>query len=312
MEGEQGFEETLEELEAEGIGSVGFGVGWVVVDFKKEAVNSGGDGRAREERNKLGLAAADAVGGGGLLHGVGGVEDDGGERAHDGQRAEIDDEVVVAKGCAALGEEDALVTCRADLLEPVAHVPGRDELALLDVNGAPSAASGDQQIGLTAEESGNLQDVDGFGGDFAVGRLMNVGEDRQTGVFGEAAKDASSFHEAGTTETLYAGAIGLVVAGLEDVGNAEIGRDALDGFGHFACVGFGLDNAGTGDQEEPARAHLHGADFKRGGHEGDCTGDSEQWSVVRGPSLVAGSQEAVAAAGEGIPRPRKRNLGRPP
>ena len=126
---------------------------------------------AREsKRNELRLAAADAVGRRGLLDGVGGVEDDGREPAHDGERAEIDDEVVVAEGGAALGEEDALVAGGANFLDAVAHVPGRDELAFLDVDGAAGFAGGDEQVGLTAEERGNLEDIDGFGGDFAVRR----------------------------------------------------------------------------------------------------------------------------------------------
>ena len=80
--------------------------------------------------------------------------------------------------------------------------------------------------------------------------------------------------EAGAAEAFDAGAVGLVVAGFEDEGNAEVGGDALDGVGHGADVGFGLDDAGAGDEEEPARADLHRADFKRVAHEGDSTGGS--------------------------------------
>src|SRR5271157_5275770 len=102
---------------------------------------------------------------------MGAVEDDGGEAAHDGERAEVDDEVVVAEARAALGEEDALVAGGADLFDRVRHVPGRDELAFLDVDGAAGAAGGDEQVSLAAEEGRDLQDVDGFGGDRAVGGL---------------------------------------------------------------------------------------------------------------------------------------------
>ena len=193
MDGEERFEQRLEQLEVEGVGAVGFGVGGVVVDFEEEAVDAGGDSGAGEQRNELRLAAADAVGRRGLLHGVGAVKDDGRERAHDGERAEIDDQIVVAEAGAALGEEDALVAGGADLFDGVAHVPGGDELAFLDVDGAAGFAGGDEQIGLAAEEGGNLEDVDGFGGDFAVGGLVDVGEDGKAGVLGEAAEDARAF-----------------------------------------------------------------------------------------------------------------------
>ena len=76
---------------------------------------------------------------------------------------------------------------------------------------------------------------------------MYVREDGQAGVFGDAAEDARAFNEAGAAEALDAGAVGLVVAGFEDVGDAEVGGDALDSFGDGARVGFGLNDAGTGD-----------------------------------------------------------------
>ena len=270
-EGEERLKQRLEELEVEGVGSVGFGVGGVVVDFKKEAVDAGGDGGAGEERNELRLAAADTVGRGGLLHGVRAVKDDRGQRAHDGERAEIDDQIVVAEAGAALGEKDAPVAGGANFFDGVGHVPGGDELALLNIDGAPGFSGGDEQVGLAAEEGGDLEDVDGFGGDFAVGGLVDVGEDGKAGFAGEAAEDARALEKAGAAKAFDAGAVGLVVAGFEDEGDAEVGGDALQGVGHGADVGFAFDDAGAGDEEEPARANLHRADFKRVAHEGDFT-----------------------------------------
>ncbi len=97
LDGEELFEQRFEELDVEGVGAIGFGVGGRIVHFNEEAVNAGGNSGAREERNVFGLAAADAVGRGRLLHRVGGIEDDRRETAHDGQRAKVDDQVVVAE-----------------------------------------------------------------------------------------------------------------------------------------------------------------------------------------------------------------------
>jgi hypothetical protein len=47
----------------------------------------------------------------------------------------------------------------------------------------------------------------------------------------------------------------LVVAGLEDVRDAEVGGDALDGVGHGAGVLLGLNDAGAADEEEFASAY---------------------------------------------------------
>jgi len=267
VQGEERLKKRLEQLEVEGIGGVGFGVGRVVVDFEEEAVDAGGDGGAGEERDELGLAAADSVGGRRLLDRVRGIENHGRELAHEGKRAKINDEVVVAERRAALREEDALVACGADLFDAMMHVPRGNELAFLDVDGAAGAACGDEQVGLAAEEGGNLQDIDCFGGDFAVARLMNVRENRQAGIFGNAGEDARAFNQARAAKALDAGAVGLVVAGFEDEGDMEIGGNALNGVSHGAGMRLGLDDTGARNEKETACPHMHGANFEGWAHD---------------------------------------------
>ena len=59
------------------------------------------------------------------------------------------------------------------------HVPGREELALLDVDHAPGLGRRDQKVGLPAEEGRDLQHVDDLGDFGALRRLVHVGEHRQ-------------------------------------------------------------------------------------------------------------------------------------
>jgi hypothetical protein len=73
--------------------------------------------------------------------------------AHHGQRTEIDNQGVVAKASATLGEEDALVTGGANFLDWVGHIPGRNELAFLDVDSTAGFSGSDQQVGLAAEKA---------------------------------------------------------------------------------------------------------------------------------------------------------------
>ena len=61
VDGEQGFEDGLETVEVEGVGSVGLGLGGVVVDLEEDAVDAGGDGGAGEDGDEFGLATGDAV-----------------------------------------------------------------------------------------------------------------------------------------------------------------------------------------------------------------------------------------------------------
>ena len=55
------FQGGFKVVEVEGVGSVGFGVWWVVVDFEEDAVDTCGYGGAGEDWDELGLAAGDSV-----------------------------------------------------------------------------------------------------------------------------------------------------------------------------------------------------------------------------------------------------------
>src|SRR6202000_1644037 len=107
-----------------------------------DAVDTGGDGGTGEDGNELGLAAGDAVRGGGSLDGGGAVEDDGSERAQDGERAHVDNQVVIAEAGAALGERDAGVAGGGDLFDRVLHIFRCDELALLYIDGTAGLGGG--------------------------------------------------------------------------------------------------------------------------------------------------------------------------
>src|ERR1700683_963854 len=253
-------------VEVQGVRSVGFGLGGVVVDFQEDPINSSGDGGAGEQRDEFGLAAGDAVRTRGNLHGVGAVKDDRGERAHDGQRAHVDDEIVVAEAGAAFGEEDAAVAGGGDFFDGVAHIPGSDELAFFHVDGAAGASGGDEQFGLAAEEGGGLEHVRAFSGDFAMAGLMNVGEDGQARLFGEATQNRCALNQAGAAEAGDGSAIGLIVRGFENVRDAEVGGDALDGLGHGADVRFAFDDAGSGNEKELSGADADRANFVFAAH----------------------------------------------
>ncbi len=72
-----------------------------------------------------------------LLHRMGGVEHHRiAGLGHDRQGAHVGDQRVVAEAHAALAQQDVLVAGLGHFLGHVLHVPGRQELALLDVDGA--------------------------------------------------------------------------------------------------------------------------------------------------------------------------------
>jgi len=97
LDRQQSLKQRLEEFKVKRVCAVRFRVRGVVVNFEEKAVYSSGDGSTREQRDKLRLAATRTAGSRGLLNRVRAVEDDWCGFAHDGQRAVVDDEVVVAK-----------------------------------------------------------------------------------------------------------------------------------------------------------------------------------------------------------------------
>ena len=105
------------------------------------------------------------------------------------QRAHVGDERVVAKRCAALGEEHIRIAGARDLGDDVLHVPGRQELPLLDVHDAACLGGGDEQISLAAEKGRDLQHVDSLGGARTLRHLVHVSEDRQLQGFADLGED---------------------------------------------------------------------------------------------------------------------------
>ena len=153
-----------------------------------------------------------------------------------GQAAHIHDKVVVAKAGSALGEANTLVAAVANLGDRVLHVGGSDKLTLLDVDSSTSLCGGDQQVGLAAEERWNLEnefDVSqGVRKPRTVLGRVDVGEHWKARFLCDGSQDTGAFHQARSAKAVDAGAIRLVVAGLEDVGQLEVGSDA--GYSGFA------------------------------------------------------------------------------
>ena len=131
--------------EREGVGAVGEGGGGIVVGFEENAVDAGGDAGAGERFDEFGLAAAGVALAAGELHGVRDVEDDRiAEFVQDREGAHVDDEILVAEGGAAFGEDDFVVAGGGDFFDDVGHVPRGDELGFLDVDDAAGFGGGER------------------------------------------------------------------------------------------------------------------------------------------------------------------------
>src|ERR1700677_3538346 len=195
------FEQRAELRERQRVRAVGKRLGGIVVDFEKDSIDPRSGSGASERLDEFRLAAAGFSFAAGQLDGMSHVEDDGiAEFAHDGKRAHVDYEILVAEGAAAFGKNDFFVSGAGDFFRGVANFPGREELAFFHVYNAAGAACGDEQVRLAAEERGNLKNVADFGGARNLGDIVNIGEERQAGFFLNIFQDRQTLFQAWTAK----------------------------------------------------------------------------------------------------------------
>ena len=105
------------------------------MDFHEHGVDARGNAGRCERLDVLRESRGDAVAGAGQLQAVRHVEHHRvTELAQHGQRAHVDDEIVVPEADAALGDENRFVSCAGDLRHDMFHVLRREELPLFDID----------------------------------------------------------------------------------------------------------------------------------------------------------------------------------
>ena len=125
-------------------------------------------------------------------------------------------------------------------------------MALLDVNDLASLDGGMDQIGLTTEESRNLENIDSASGDRRLLFGMDVSEDGRAAFLANARKDGEALFDAGAAEGRTGGAVGFVEAGFENVSDSQFAAELLEIRGNFEAELFTLDHARAGDEAESA------------------------------------------------------------
>ena len=84
------------------------------------------------------------------------------ETFHDREAPNVHNQVVITERAPSLGHENPEVTFTLDLVNGMANIPWRDELALLDIHYGARPPRLKKQIGLTTKERRNLDDLADF------------------------------------------------------------------------------------------------------------------------------------------------------
>jgi hypothetical protein len=100
--------------------------------------------------------------------------------------------------------------------------PGLRNCGFLMLMTRPVLGQRHHQVGLARQESRQLQHVDDLRHRLALPGLVHVGDQGHAETRLHGLEDLQPFFQAGTAVAVDGAAVGLVEAGLEDVGDAEL------------------------------------------------------------------------------------------
>ena len=169
------------------------------------------------------------------------------QRHHVAKTNEVSDQAVVTKERAALREHGLRAATFRKFGEDVAHLFRSHELPLLDIDGLSGRRRGCQQIRLSAQECGHLQQVDHARHRLGLRRVMDIGGDRNAEFLTQARHLFHATLEPRAAMTVDTASVGLVEACLEYVGQVQ-GVARISDHGADAFIGRRvLQNARTSD-----------------------------------------------------------------
>jgi hypothetical protein len=181
-------------------------------------------------------------------------------KSTDRQPSKIDNQGVVSKACAALGNQHTLVALRSALLNRVFHIVRRQELTLLDINRPAGPCRFDDEVGLPGQKRGYLKDIRDLSRGLHLPGFVNIGKHRDISVLPDAAKYSERFLDSRSAMRIDRGSIRFVVGSFEDVWKPHSIGDSANRVSHLQGVGFALYQARPGNQEEITSANVDAAD----------------------------------------------------
>lgn len=169
------------------------------------------------------------------LGGVGDIEADGwgalvGEGGavefhHVGDADEVVDEAVVAEECAPFGEHEVFAPGFGGFADRSDHFGWREELAFFDVKCSvvcfACPGRGDDEVGLSAEECRDLDQIDDGGDRVGLFGGVDVGGDGDAELLFDGCEMLKPLLDPDASFRGDRRAVGLVEAGFEDVGEPE-------------------------------------------------------------------------------------------
>ena len=139
---------------------------------------------------------------------------------------------------------------RPGLVRHLDHVPGREELALLDVHRLPATRNGLDEVGLAAQERGGLEHVDHRRHLVDRRVLMHVGDDRNPCLVAHAFEYSQPGFHSRPPKALVRGPVRLVEGGLVDEPDPASLGNPRERVRRLHRQRLGFDDAWTGHEKQ--------------------------------------------------------------
>ena len=125
-----------------------------------------------------------------------------------------------------------MVSGLGDFGDDVLHIPRGQKLAFFDIDHPSRFSRRNQQIGLAAQKSRDLQNIDHFGNRLALFAFMDIGDDRQAVFAFDLGKHIHGLGQTNPAPPFGRGTVGLVERGLEHQPDAEFLGDFMQSSRH--------------------------------------------------------------------------------
>ena len=221
------------------------------MDFHEEAVYAGSCRCPGQVGNEFPLSAGGASHATGELYAVGGIKNNGvAELTHNGERAHIHHQVMVAEGCPPFCHCQIRIMGFFHFFNHIFHVFRCHELALFHIHRFACHGSAVNQVCLAAEEGGNLQHIQHFGCRSQLGHIMDVGQYRHLQLLLDIRQDFQALFQSRSAERMEGRTVGFIVGCFEYILYPQPFTDFLDFPADHERAVITFNNAGAGDEEE--------------------------------------------------------------
>ncbi len=235
------FEKRLEGVERQGARPVAKRLIGIRVRLEEETGDFLGDPGLGQPQSALPAAAGGTFAAAGDLEGMGHVENHGcPEGLHHPEAQHIDNQVVVAEGDPPFAEKNPFAPRFSELRQDVPHVLRGEKLPLFDLDDRSRPREGCHEVGLAAQEGGQLQDVADLRRGGRLVRLVDIGQDRNPETLPHFGQESQSLFQSGAAIGVDRRPVRLVERPLENIRNAKAAGDIdhVPGDLHRQVAGF--------------------------------------------------------------------------